>query len=191
MGLRGHRTEPATARLGRSGALLVGAACCAVLALALPWSSGTDSTYIPGWYVPGMCTTVHDSDGWPTMDCTPGMISPGIFMPGIGAYGGKDTEIRVFLVAIVALVALARRRHRPSFATAAVLLAGVGLVLAGLRPRAGQIAYLAGMALLIIALRADGLLGRRAMPLPGLPGQGHSGGATTPQPPAGTTSPAT
>jgi hypothetical protein len=148
------------ARLGRSGALLVGAACCAVLALALPWSSATDATYIPGWYVPGMCTSVYDNDGWPSLDCTPGMISPGIFLPGMGAHGGKDTEIRVFLVAVVVLVVLARRQRRTSFATAAVVLAAAGLALAGLRPRSGQLAYLVGMALLVLALRTDGLLGR-------------------------------
>jgi hypothetical protein len=155
-------------RLGRSGALLVGAACCAVLALALPWSSATDATYIPGWYVPGYCTTTYDYDGWPSLDCTTGMISPGMYFPGIGAAGGKDTEIRVFLVAVVVLVVLARRWRRPSLATAAVVLAGAGLVLAGLRPRSGQFAYLAGMVLLVVALRTDRLLGKdRQPPAPG------------------------
>jgi len=170
--------RPATlaARLGRSGALLVGAACCAVLALALPWSSATDATYVPGWFVPGTCITVYDYDGWPSLDCTTGTISPGMYFPGIGAYGGKDTEIRVFLVAVVALVVLARRRRRPSLATAAVVLAGAGLVLAGLRPRSGQLAYLAGMVLLVAALRADRLLGR---------------GRRTAQDAAGSTSPTT
>jgi hypothetical protein len=184
--------DAAAARLGRSGVLLVAAACCAVLALALPWSSSTDATYIPGWFVPSMCTTVYDSDGWPSMDCTASMMSPGIFLPGVGAYGGKDSEIRVFLVAVVALVVLARRRRRPSFATAAVVLAGAGLALAGLRPRSGQIAYLAGMVLLVIALRTDGLLGRRQHPAPAPPDRaGHHERASTAQAPAGTTSPTT
>ena len=44
-------------RLGRSGAMLVGAAVAAVLALALPWSSPVDAAYIPGWFVPGSCIT--------------------------------------------------------------------------------------------------------------------------------------
>lgn len=189
------------ARLGRSGALLAGATVAAVLALALPWSSATDATYIPGWFVPGSCVTEYDLDGWPSMYCTTGMMSPGMFFPGVGAYGGKDTAVRVLLAAVVALVVFARRRRSDVLARAAVAVAVVGLALGGLRPRAGQLVYLAGIVLLVLALRADGLLGRpvahrRRLDLPGLAGQvpvGHapSGPGNAVQAPAGTTSPIT
>lgn len=188
-------------RLGRSGALLTGACIAAVFALALPWSSPSDAAYVPGWFVPGSCVTEYDLDGWPSMYCTPGMLSPGMFFPGTGAAGGKDTAIRVLLVAVIALVVLARRRHSTALARAAVAVAVLGLALGGLRPRSGQLVYLAGMALLVLALRADGLLGRtgRPMHLPGQTGQVHSARATAAgapagiraQPPAGTTSPTT
>ncbi len=187
-------------RLGRSGALLVGAGIAAVLALALPWSSPSDAAYLPGWFVPGSCVTEYDLDGWPSMYCTPGMMSPGMYFPGTGAAGGKDTAVRVLLVAVIALVLLARRRLSTALARAAVVMAVLGLALGGVRPRSGQLVYLAGMGMLLLALRADGLLGQSSpLDVPGPAGQVQSPPATVAgaptgiraQPPAGTTSPTT
>lgn len=172
-----------SARAGRSGALLAIAAAAAVLALMLPWSSSADGGYVPGWFVPGSCVTVYDYDGWPSMECTTGTISPGFYVAGVGAAGGKDTAVRVVIAAVVALVVLARRRRSARLGTVAVLAAVAGLTLGGLLPRPGQLAYLAGVALLAAALHRDGLLGR----LPGArPGAGRGG-----QPAAGSTSPMT
>jgi hypothetical protein len=170
--------QSVTARVGGQRMLLLAAALAAVMSLGLPWASGGDSTYLPGWYVPGTCVTVYDPDGWASTDCSTGTITPGILLPGHGAYGGKSTAVRVFLVVVIVLVVLALRRRSAALARAALLLAGLGLVLGGLRPRTGQLVYLGAMVLLALALRRAGLLtgGRR----PG--GQ---------DPPAGTTSPIT
>jgi hypothetical protein len=168
----------ARSRLAGYRALLVAAALAAVMSLGLPWASGADSTYLPGWYVPGTCVTVYDPDGWASTDCSTGTFTPGIFLPGHGAYGGKNTAARVFVILATVLVVWALRRGSGTLARLALLVAGIGLVLGGLRPRTGQLVYLGGMLLLALALHRAGLLALGRRPA----GQ---------DPPAGTTSPAT
>lgn len=155
-------------RWGRTRTLLAAAAVAAVLALALPWTSPVSGSYTPGWWVPGTCITTYDLDGWPSIYCTTGAFGWSSYLPGYAAITGSQTPVRVLLAAVVVLVLLARRRRSRPAALAALVAAAAGLALGGLLPLPGQIAYLAGMALLGLALRADGLLGRS----PGSPGYG-------------------
>jgi hypothetical protein len=177
----------AKARMSGYRALLIAAGLAGVMSLGLPWASGGDSTYLPGWYVPGTCVTVYDPDGWASTDCSTGIITPGILLPGHGAYGGKSTAARVFVVLVAVLVAFALRRGSSALARTALLVAGLGLVLGGLRPRTGQLVYAGGMLLLAVALGRAGLLtlGRRPV------GQDPPRRPVRQDPPAGTTSPIT
>lgn len=143
--------------------LFAATAVAGLLSLGLPWASAADGKYIPGWYVPGSCITVYDANGYPSMDCSAGMIGPGFFVAGHGAYGGLGTAARVFVVAVALVIWLALRKRSRPLAVTAVALAAAGLALGGLRPRAGQLVYLAGMVLLVLALRDARLLGVRTL----------------------------
>lgn len=143
----------------RPGALLALAATAAATALMLPWRTGTTGTLVPGWYVPGMCATTYDGDGWPSLDCTTGYLSPGAYFPGSGGADGKDTVARVFAAAGVVVTILAWHRLSARLARAAVLVAAAGLLLGGLRPNAGQVVFGVGVALLAAAFRSRGVLG--------------------------------
>lgn len=65
-----------------------------VLSLGMPWIflQGTDSSFIPGWFLPGTCVTVYDLDGWASSDCTPGTVAPGILLPGTRGTTGAGME---------------------------------------------------------------------------------------------------
>jgi hypothetical protein len=90
-----------------------------VLSLGLPWVilQGTDGTYIPGWFNPGMCSTSYDIDGWASMDCTPGTIGIPINIPGTAGTTGAGAEHsgRFGLIGALAAVVYALRTGQRRF----------------------------------------------------------------------------
>jgi hypothetical protein len=85
------------------------AACLIFVSLGLPWyyAQGTDTAYIPGWFVPGYCVTHYDYDGWASSDCTPGTIGAGLIVPGSqGSTGSGASHTSRFGLAL-ALVTIA------------------------------------------------------------------------------------
>jgi hypothetical protein len=122
-------TRPAPWLLALGAALL--------LALGLPWNinTGTDDYIIPGYYVPGYCTTVYDADGYATTECDPGFVGAPIF--GFGTDGsftsGSQHPARFGLVAaLVALVVAWRTRERRWLLAGGLVLLIVAVPTAGL-----------------------------------------------------------
>lgn len=130
--------------LRRDGVLL-SAAALVVLALGLPWSAST-LQFIPGWITPSFCVPEAGGGIW----CSPAYISPGLFT-GRGELTGADSVARVFLVAALVLMVMARGRSRWLLAATASLL--TGLLLHGLGMLGGQIAALGAVLLLVYAAR--------------------------------------
>ena len=91
----------------------------------------------------------------------------------MGAADGKETAVRVVIAAVVALVVLAGRRRSGRLGTIAVAVALAGLALGGLRPLPGQLAYLAAVTLLAVALRRGGLLAGSSSVRPSAPRAGQ------------------
>jgi hypothetical protein len=89
------------------------AAFLIVVSLGLPWfyAQGTDSSYIPGWFVAGYCTTHYDPDGWASSDCVPGTIGAPILLPGTqGTTGsGASHTSRFGIVFALVMIAIAAR----------------------------------------------------------------------------------
>ncbi|TQL49175.1 hypothetical protein [Ornithinicoccus hortensis] len=130
--------------------VVIASAVLLLLALGLPWSAST-LQHIPGWYSPGFCTPNFYSG---TVDCTAGYFSPGMTL-GSGEAHGVHVVARVFLVGALVLIGCALRLRQPvwlSVAGGAVLL---GILLTGLAAQGGQLAALAGAALLLYAGLAD------------------------------------
>ncbi len=130
-----------------------------VLSLGFPWviRSGTSSTTIPGWYVPGLCRSVQDYDGWMSMECEPGSSAPPIFMPGSAGslVPGYGNSARFGLIAAVLLVALGIRRSRPTlFVLASVVVVSQVVFASGARNLTAGIAMaLIASALLLVSAR--------------------------------------
>ena len=146
----------------RVRALVIAAAVCGVLSLGLKWGSPVDDFHLPGWYVPGLCTSVMDADGYYSLDCGPSYWNFGMTIYGSEGAVGAQTAARVFVVFVAVAAAVALRRGSRGWARAAVIAAGAGLLLSGLGARPGPLVYLAGAVLLALALRKTGLLGKPA-----------------------------
>lgn len=142
--------------------LVIAAAVCGVLSLGLKWGSAVSGVYLPGLYVPGLCTSILGADGYYSMECGPDYWSFGMTLPGSDGASGLQTSARVFVVVVVVAAAVALRRRSRQWALAAVIAAAAGLLLSGLSARPGQLAYLAAAILLALALHRAGLLGREA-----------------------------
>lgn len=132
--------------------LAIGAAVCAVLSLGLRWGGAFVGYYMPGVYLPGYCT------GYDTVVCTSDIWTPGYLTGASEGALGVETAARVFILLVVIAAAVALRRSSHQWAVAAVVIAGVGLLLGGLGARSGQITYIAGTILLALALHRAGLL---------------------------------
>lgn len=125
---------------GRERGLLTIAAIAGVLALGLPWTSGTSGYASGGWYVAGSCATTTDAEGYATMDCTPGYLSPGVYMAGTSPQAGYATDIRVWMgVTAVLLVAGLRRGSRKLQAGSLAVAVAGGLTHLNAMP--GHLAY--------------------------------------------------
>ncbi len=98
-----------------------------IVSLGMPWIfvSGTDSTYVPGWFVPGFCTTVYDLDGWAFSECTQGVVNPGLYLPGTNGSTGAGLEHtgRFGLAWALVMIAMAHRTGHKRY----LLWGGVGL----------------------------------------------------------------
>lgn len=147
LAVREHISLPAglTPRLGAALVLLL-------LSLGLPWAKvGPETEYLPGWFSPGYCYT--GVDGY--MTCTPGWVQPGYVLPGQGAaITGYATSARVFLVAAVAILAWALVRHTAPALGWAIILTGTAVLLTGTALRAGAIAAVLALVLLLLERRA-------------------------------------
>lgn len=125
----------------RAGVAVLAAALLSILSLGLPWTTSTQD-YQAGWYVPGMCMPSGD-EVW----CAESFISPGTLTIS-PALSGAGTVARVFLVATLVLIVLARvRQEREWLAVAAAGLV-LGVLLTGLAAQGGQLAALLAAALL-------------------------------------------
>jgi hypothetical protein len=128
------------------------AAGLTVVALCLPWSPARAGSYLHGWYAPGSCISVYDSDGYATLDCTPGYVTPGWFTPGTAMQPGYATDLRIIVLVAVAALLVGLRRSSPALQQGALLVAVAGLAL-NLAPQSGQLVYAVAVALAAIALR--------------------------------------
>lgn len=103
-----------------------------VLALGLPWlqTIGTSGTYLPGYVVPGFCTTSYGYDGFATSECSPATIGVGISMPGSAGSitSGASHPARFGVAWAIVAMMLAVRRREPRLMLAGA--AGLGLVTA-------------------------------------------------------------
>jgi hypothetical protein len=103
------------------------AACLIFVSLGLPWyyAQGTDSSYIPTWYVPGFCRSVVGYDGWRTMECDPGFIGGGISLPGTqGTTGsGASHTSRFGLAFALVMIAVAARTAKKKY----LLVGAIGM----------------------------------------------------------------
>lgn len=136
--------RPRSSGTTADGRLIV-AAVLIVLALGLPWSPST-LDYQPGWITPSYC--IPDSDGW--LHCTPGNYVGGL-TTGSGQLAGAQTVARVFLIAALLLVALARGRR--GWLMAAAIVLGAGILVHGLGMLGGQVATVAAIGLLVLVAR--------------------------------------
>lgn len=157
---------------------LTAAGALALLSLGLPWGGAGPERWTTGINTPGFCSTIYDSDGWASTECTPGFFMPGIHLPGNGAPAGYMTGIRVVMVVIIVLVTIGRRRPGGSLPILAVAVAALGWML---EPGAasGQIVYLLALAVLVTVLHREGRLSRSG-PAPRRPPHGSGPGPGRP-----------
>lgn len=144
-------TQAAVARPGAGRPLVLVAAVLLILALGLPWSPSS-LEYRPGYIAPGFCFS--DADGF--LDCAPGTYIAGSTV-GSGELAGAQTVARVFLVAALVLVVLARNRRAWLLAAAGTVTAG--MLIHGLGLLGGQVAAIAAIALLVLAARGAAVQG--------------------------------
>lgn len=145
------------------------AGVAALCSLGLAWGSGSSSgAYSPGWYTAGTCITVYDADGYASLDCTGGYISPGYYTPGSAGPSGASQPARVFLAIAAAAAVVGYRSRDRRLVLAAPVIMAVGLAVTGLNPGPGMVAYSVGLACLSWGLHLDGALrfSRRTMPNP-------------------------
>ncbi len=103
--------------------LTVLAAALAILGLGLPWAytEGLRSSFIPGWFVPGVCYQGYD--GYYT--CDPGTFGPSWITPGTNGFttSGAGHPGRFGLIFALVMVAATFRTGRRQF----LLYGGIGL----------------------------------------------------------------
>lgn len=141
----------------------------AICSLGLTWGGGgSTGEYLPGWYTAGTCISVYDYDGYASLDCTGGYVSPGYYTAGSTDFTGADQPARVFLALAAAAAVVGYRRRDRRLVVAAPVILAVGLVVTGLSPGPGMVAYSVGLACLSWGLHLDGALrfSRRTMPNP-------------------------
>lgn len=151
------------------GRLLTVAGALALLALGLPWGGAGPGRWTTGIYTPGFCSTIYDSNGYASSECSPGFYLPGIHLSD-GPPAGYLTGARVVVVVVVALLTLGLRQPDSRLPTVAVAVAAGGwLVDPG--ATSGQIVYLVALAVLVVALHRSGRLSR-SMSAPRRPPRG-------------------
>lgn len=136
------------ARLAVAGAL-------ALLALGLPW---TTAYSVPGYVTPGFCTTTYDAQGYGSVYCSPGFVNPGYTNP---AAPGFSLDVRVYLALLLTVGFWGLRQRSPVLITIA-LTAGATALVANPGAQAGQLVWLAALALADHALADAGLLPERS-----------------------------
>jgi hypothetical protein len=114
-----------------------------ILSLGFPWvvrggSGGVPGSLIPGYFVPGLCRTTFDADGWASMECDPSIVGVPIYSPGVASTRGSLISGRRhpgrFGVAIGfgSTILGLRRRNNNLLAAAGVIVAGQAIVSAGM-----------------------------------------------------------
>jgi hypothetical protein len=92
------------------------AAALLVVSLGFPWlvRDGNAGTSIPGWVVPGFCSTTYDYNGWASSSCSPMTIGSPLYVPGTdGAIvSGSSHSARFAIAAGLVCIVLAQRRNR-------------------------------------------------------------------------------
>jgi len=152
------------------------AVATAALSLGLPWGTA-GSAYVSGYFTPGMCATVYDYEGWASLDCTAGFVSPG-FVLGGGEYTGAQHPARLFIAVVIALLVTGLRRHPVMTSRTAVVVGTVGFLAFGVQPAAGQLALAVSVAASWTSLRAaGGHLLPEAVRRPRTPSQGARPGS--------------
>lgn len=134
---------------------LVLAGMLAVLALGLPW---TTAYYVAGYYNPGFCTTTYDADGYGSVYCSTGILSPGHTSP---ALPGFVIDVRVFAALMLLAGVLGLRRRSPALLGTALAI-GVAALVRNPGSQAGQLIWAAALIVAGSSLAAAGLLGPRA-----------------------------
>ncbi len=103
-----------------------------VLALGMPWyqSIGTSGTYIPGYVVPGFCTSTTGWDGYMTSECSPMTVGVGMALPGSAGSitSGAAHPGRFGVVGAMVATVFAARLRRPRLLLLGA--AGLGMVTA-------------------------------------------------------------
>lgn len=141
------------------------AALAAATSLGLPWGSrgGSGDVWVPGFITPA--SFVPSFDG--TVEMMPGTVSYGFLVPGgTAAYAGYQTDARVVVALACVLLWLAVRRRSPDLALGGLAVAVLAVLLSGLVVTGGLLVYLAAVAAVVLALRADGLLPQRSAAAP-------------------------
>lgn len=130
--------------------------------LGLAWSSsgGLDLGLGYGYnYSPGFCSTSYDYDGYAYTECTGGYSFGLQYRYEEGATpSGASLEARVFLALTAAAVVVGYRRRDRRLVVAAPVLMFAGLVVTGLNPGPGMVAYVLGFGALLYGLHLDGAI---------------------------------
>lgn len=136
------------------------AGALAALAMCLPWTTGLSGYYIAGWYAPGSCVTVYGYDGYASLECTSGYVSPGFYSAGVAAAPGYVTSMRLFVAVAVLLLYLARRRGDRRLTSAGMLVAAAGFLL-NVGAQSGQLVFAAALTIALLATQPWSWPGRR------------------------------
>jgi hypothetical protein len=141
--------------------LLVVAALAALLSLGLPWASAMDLKWGTPYWMPGLCHTVYDSDGWASTECDQMWIGYGYGLQKSDTFVGYQRAVRVLAPAAAVLLLIGLRTGRKSLMATGFGVAVAGLVIGGLRVYPGQVVYAVALVALAGWLYCTGRLFRR------------------------------
>jgi hypothetical protein len=101
--------------------------------LGLPWlqTIGSSGTYLPGYVVPGFCTTSIGYDGYATSECSPMTVGVGMVIPGTAGSitTGASHPARFGIAWALVATAIGVRRRQQRLLLAGAIGLGVSMAI--------------------------------------------------------------